>query len=368
MKKLLLVGFVLLSFSGCWKPYHEAMLCEIDTSETAFLIELAGENKQAENDSEAKLAKNMLSTKRIEIPYEWKSTGRRTTTGEWIPSFKLVLVDREPEDRVWTADANSGTSSGNQGIWVESKDSVGFSTGIVISARIEDNADAIKFLHNYPPRAKKEYKNSRGEVFHADMSDLAYVLDHNVYNRVSKVFAEEAAKYPMDECRERKNEIVAAIEADVVPFFEQRGITITTVGITGGFTYQNKKIQDAIDNVFEAQQDEEVARAETKAAEQRKEALRLIGQGEAQKELERAKGKASGTLAVAEAEAEAIKKVADAKAYELEQLQKDPAMYMKLKELEIQKIQAQQWDGVLPRFQAGGGSPSFLLSVPDQTK
>lgn len=348
----------MISSTGCMKPYHEAMLCEIETSETAFLIELEGDNEQAGFDSEEFLESNMLATKRIEIPYEFKSTGRWPNSGVWIPSTKLVLVDREPENRIWVVDANKGTGESDQGIWVESKDSVGFSTGVVISARIENDKDAIKFLFNYPPRADKAFTTQGGTwnetVFKAQMSDLAYVLDNNVRNRVAKIFAREAAKYPMDECREKKNEIIQAIEEDVVPFFKERGITITTIGMTGGFKYENPQIQAAIDKVFEAQQDEEVAKAESKAAEQRREALRLIGEGEAQKALEKAKG-----------EAEAIKKVADAKAYEVEQLRKDPEMYLKLKELEIQKVQADRWDGTLPKFQAGGSTPNFLMQIPE---
>lgn len=36
----------------------------------------------------------------------------------------------------------------------------------------------------------------------------------------------------------------------VVEFFKERGITITTIGQFGGFTYENPEIQKSIDEVF----------------------------------------------------------------------------------------------------------------------
>ena len=120
------------------------------------------------------------------------------------------------------------------------------------------------------------------------------------------------------------------------------------------------KIQDSIDQVFEAQQDEQVAIAESKAAEQRKLALKLTGEGEAAKILEAKKG-----------EAEGIKAVADAKAYELEKLNENPEAYIALKTLEVQMSQIESWDGTLPQTLFGTGTgeqPSLLLNIDKLTK
>ena len=48
---------------------------------------------------------------------------------------------------------------------------------------------------------------------------------------------------------------------DNAPEEKERGITITTIGQFGGMTYENTKIQDAIDQVFISQQEKERAAA-----------------------------------------------------------------------------------------------------------
>ena len=47
----------------------------------------------------------------------------------------------------------------------------------------------------------------------------------------------------------RKVELIATVKEDVVPFFAERGIEVTTIGQFGGFRYENPKIQEAIDQV-----------------------------------------------------------------------------------------------------------------------
>ena len=139
----------------------------------------------------------------------------------------------------------------------------------------------------------------------------------------------------------------------VVPYFKKKGISILALGQFGGFTYENPEIQKSIDAVFQAQQDEEVAKAEAKAAEQRKMALKLKGEGEAAQVLEARRG-----------EAEGIKLVADAKAYELSQLQENPEAYLALKQLEIEQTRLERWDGKYPTTLFGGNAdtPGMLLN------
>lgn len=358
--RTILAGLCVLLFAGCMQPYHEEVLVDINTNETPFLIELEGDNEQATLKSEDYLRKKLVQSKRIMIPYRWKQTGRQYIgwNGLWIPSARLILVDRQPETREWVSNSNQGTSKRDQGIWVESSDSVGFSTGISITARIDDHENAVKFLYNYPPKRKKDIKDNSGwdtVVYQVDVTSLEEIMDREVRTKVQEIFADKAAEYTMDNLRDKKQEIMVTLRQEVVPFFADRGITITTIGMFGGFTYENPKIQEAIDEVFRQQQDEEVAKAEAKAAEQRKEALRLIGEGKAQQAIEVARG-----------EAEGIKLVADAKAYEIEQLQKDPETYLKLKAIEVEMRRLEKWDGRYPNYllQSGGEGHNMLLNLP----
>ena len=265
------------------------------------------------------------------------------------------------------ADLNKGTSRRDEGIWVESSDSVGFSTGISITARIADEANAVKFLYNYPPKSSRvvSVASSYKDEYVVGVAQLGDIMDGEVRTKIQEVFAEKAAEYDMDELRSKKKEIIAAIREQVIPFFAERGITITAIGMFGGFTYENPQIQEAIDKVFEAQQDEEVAKAEAKAAGERKEALRLQGEGQAQREIEVARGQAEAVKLDAEAKAVAITSVADAKAYELDKLTVNPEAYLTLKQLDIEQRRLDRWDGQYPQYYLGTGSNAGLnLFVP----
>jgi len=348
---------VFIGLSGCSmfiQPFEEPKFVEIGTSESAFMIPLSGDTtKQKEFNSEELTSAHLIAMKRVRVPREWVQTGRKWLlgigpySGYYQPQVRVVKVDRGQCTVEWHGQ--------NNGIWAESKDSVGFSTGISLTARIKDSTDAITFLSNYPPEQKTDETDV--EVCCGSLPD---VLNEEVRARVQKVFAEQAAAEDMDTLRDKKKEILEAIEKDVVDFFQTRGITITTVGQFGGFTYENPKIQDSIDKVFQEQQDKEVALAETKAAEQRKEALKLKGEG-----------KAAEAVAAAEGEAEAIKKVADARAYEAEQLAEREEFYLRLKDLEVQMEWLDKWDGTLPTYMmnaGGNGTTDLLLQVPTPNK
>jgi regulator of protease activity HflC (stomatin/prohibitin superfamily) len=335
-------------------------MVDINTSEVAFLVETIndagqaaiappgkGENQTADGDEISFYEQRMVNARKVEIPYYWKQTKRvylfaGSGNGKWSPAARLIVVNTQPETREWTSDSSNGSSSKNQAIWVESQDSVGFSTGVSVTARIQDKKDAIKFLSNYPPKTNRKVMAEGGEAFNVEITSLEQVMDEEVRVKIQEVYAYECASYTMDDLRSKKQEILDKVQEVVVPFFAERGISITTIGQFGGFKYENPEIQKSIDKVFQAQQDEEVAVAETKAAEKRKEALKLEGEGEAAKKL-----------AEAEGEAQSIQAVADAKAYELEKLNDNPKAYITLKMIEIAKEGFDKWDGTLPRFLMG---------------
>ena len=167
-------------------------------------------------------------------------------------------MNRSPVTREWTmpqGPAQNGTVARglvDKAIWIESADSVGFSMGFTCTAFIAED-DAAKFLYWYPS------------------GSLANVMDSEVRGRIQQVAAEVAAKYPLDQLRAKKQEIADGVKRDVTNFFALRGVTVTTVGMFGGMTYENPAIQKAIDETFIAQQLKVVAEAkkerEARAAE-----------------------------------------------------------------------------------------------------
>jgi hypothetical protein len=220
---------------GCG-PVQTEKFADIKTNETAFVIPLEGESKsgQAKFFSEEYLKENKVPTKRISLSQRKKTTGRWSWNYEWIPTVTVITVDRSPITREWTSDATSGTSNKNQALYVESADSIGFGVGIIISASILEE-DTPRFLYRYGGKP------------------LADIIDNNVRGRIGAILSREFAKYDLETGRRMKNDITKIIQDDIIPFFKQDGITISSVGLAEGLVYEDKEIQNAINKKFTAE-------------------------------------------------------------------------------------------------------------------
>lgn len=344
----LVVGLLCIAgLTGCIKPYDKPEFVEIDTSDTGFLIPLEGDaTAQQKFQSEDYLAQRKVATKRVQITHRWLQEGRFPTDGRWIATVRLVKVNRSPITRTWTTPENTSAGSPakrtDEAIWIESADSVGFSMGFACTAFISEE-DAARFLYWYPS------------------GSLADVMDHEVRGRIQQVAAEVAAKYPLDDLRSRKQEIADAVKEDVTGFFAKRGVTVTTIGMFGGMTYENPEIQRSIDGTFIAQQLKVVAEAKFEAQKKENERIELEADANAEKERREALGQADAKKTTAAAEAEAIREVNRA----LNEAAQNPVLYQ-LKALDVEKARIEKWDGKYPTYYmgAGTGGPNLLLQMP----
>src|SRR5204863_870504 len=174
---------------------------------------------------------------------------------------------------------------------------------------------------------------------------LADVMDHEIRGRIQQVGAEIAAKYPLDALRSRKQEIVDAVKNDVTNFFAARGVSITTVGMFGGMTYENPEIQKSIDQSFIAQQLKVVSEAKFEAQKKENERMELEANGIAEKARREAQGQADSRKTAAAGEAEAIRLINSAAI----EAQQNPLL-MQLKGLEVEKARIEKWDGRYPQM------------------
>ena len=329
MGKVAACMLMILSVSGCYRPFEPVKLEAISNTETAFLLPYVGDlKKQTSTDNEDFLKSKLVYAQQIKIPQQWVPHGYEYlgANGKWQDAAILIKVDTSPVTREWTADPNSGTSNKNEAIWVMTADQVEFSTGWSITARIVSKEDAVLFLHNYPS------------------GSLKTVLDSEVRAKLQTTFGLEVTDLPMDTLRKAATPHIKNTVTEVTEFFKGRGITITNLGISGGFIYKDQSIIDMLVKVFNAEQEKNVAKAKN----------------EAQEELNKT------TLSIKKTEADGIKAVADAKLYELEKTQQNLEDYVMLKQLELQKELLTKWDGSFPNFFNGGGSnPNMLLQLPE---
>lgn len=341
-----LCGSALLT--GCMKPYDAPEYVDVASNETAFVIPLEqGAAAGVKFDSEQYLESKKVAAKRIQVPHRWSQTGRFSTDGEWIDTITVLKVDRSPVTRQWENGGaanreNKNTRAKDQAIWLESMDSIGFSTGFSVTAYIEE-ADTARFLYSYKTSA------------------LAQVMDQELRARIQAVASEVSAAYQMDDLREKKNELIDKIRTDVVPFFKAKGITITTIGQFGGFLYENEAIQLAIDDTFVAQQAKVKNAALLEAQTDANKRIELAALADAQASRTKAKGEADGKLSVFQAEADGITAVNKA----LAAANQNPQL-VELKRLDVEKVKAEKWDGKLPVWVQGG--QGMILNVQDAPK
>jgi hypothetical protein len=335
------VALALPLISGCSRSYDTPEYADIDTAERAFVVPLEGDTSdQAKFQSEDFLEQHKVAAKRVQITHRWSQTGRTVLwmeIGQWIPDVRLIKVNRSPVTRQWTADADK-----DKAIWLESADSVGFSMGFMVSAFITET-DAAKFLYWYPA------------------GSLADVMDSEIRARIQQDAAEAAAKYPLDDLRGKKQEIMNVVSADVIPFFAGRGITVSTIGMYGGMTYENPLIQQSIDEVFIAQQLKNVNLAKFEAQEKANEQIDLEASGVAKKAMTIAEGEAQARITAAQAEAKSIEIVNKALVTGA-----GPQLFA-LRQLDIEKARVEKWDGQYPTYFLGGSLPGLLISVPSPT-
>lgn len=319
---------ILLTFgTGCYRPFEPVKLEVIQPNEEAFLLPFT-ENieRQTSTHTEEYLRKSLVHTQQVKIPQQWVPKGYETIypNGDWKDAAILVRVDKSPVTREWTADSNSGTSSKNEAIWVMTSDQVEFSTGWTCTARVATRDDAVKFLHNYPNGA------------------LTQVMDQEVRARIQSAFGLEVTDLPMEELRTKATPHIQTVTTDVISFFAERGITITNLGISGGFVYKDPSIVKQMVEVFNAEQAKMIAMAETATQQEKNKKLELEAQSRAQ-----------AILTERKAEAEGIKLVADAKSYELSKATENSEAYMQLKRFEIEQAKIEKWDGQYPHYFVG---------------
>lgn len=331
-----------LTLTGCWRPFEPIQLEVVEPNEEAFLLPYTDTvDKQAQTNSEEFLRKNLVHTQQVKIPQQWVPVGYEYlgANGAWRPAATLVKVDKSPVTREWTADTNSGTSTTNQAVWVMTSDQVEFSTGWTCTAYIASKDDAVKFLYYY--------RNG----------SLEKVMDTEIRAKIQSSFGLEVTDLSMTELRLKATPHILKVVEDVTTFFHERGITITNLGITGGFVYKDPSVIATMVKVFNAEQEKAIAMAGVAAQSETNKKIQL-----------EAEAKAKSILTVQQAEADGIKLVADAKAYEITKANEDSVTYMALKKVELEKLKLEKWDGKFPLYFMGSGDNlSLLLQTPDMS-
>jgi hypothetical protein len=245
------VLFIAIVLSACG-PYQKEVFEEIGTNETAFVVPLEGASKDGQGKfmSVDYLNQNKVASKRIVIPTRKRELGRTMGDFEWVPTVKVIKVNRTPISREWTKKPETGTAATVQAIGVESRDSIGFWVGVTTTGMITEE-DAAKFLYFFAGKP------------------LSDVMDQNVRPFIGQILATEFGSYELNECRTKKTDIFKIAYTKTVEHFKDKGITILNLGSSEGLIYENVRVQEAIDQNFVAEMDKTKAQHEKLAQDER---------------------------------------------------------------------------------------------------
>ena len=295
--KFFLMAIIAFGFvaGGCpCGPPKVEPIEEIKPNETAFVVPLEGATKkdQAQFMSLEYLEGAKVATKRVIIPVRERDIGRAWWSYEWIPTVKVIKVDRTPITREWTAEKSTGTTKANQAIYVESKDSIGFGVGVNVTAMIQEE-DAAQFLYAYAGKP------------------LQLILDQNVRGLVTAILSREFGVRDLQACKADKKPISDILDKEVKEKFAPFGVTVTNIGLVGGLAYEDKEIQKSINDAYVAEMSITQAQNEKKAQDERNELMvaKAIAERKAAEEFAKAQEAmiAKVRLQIEQIKAEAMK-------------------------------------------------------------
>src|SRR6202043_3238804 len=105
---------------------------------------------------------------------------------------------------------------------------------------------------------------------------LQSVMDTELRAKLQAEFGLEVTDVPMEELRKNATPHIKHVVSTVTQFFAERGITITNLGISGGFVYKDRSIQDMLVKVFNAEQEKTIMIAKTQAQQEENKRVLLI--------------------------------------------------------------------------------------------
>lgn len=231
-------------------------------SESAFFIPDVGANKdsQAAFGSEQYLKENKIAAKRFNVTHvKLPATGGYFEGDYYVPTGRLVILDRTPVSREWVAASHRGTSTGDQSFPCQTSEGLDYKVGVAISAFVtEDNA--AKFLYwfgvNPPPGDRKDPQVIFTSVYFA--RSLAQIMDTVVRSKVQALVCTEVVKRTLDKANNEMAAMMTGIETSVKAYMDSRGINLDFVGWADTAEFDHG-VQNAINRRFIADKDAAIA-------------------------------------------------------------------------------------------------------------
>ena len=225
--------------------YTEAIY--ILPNQSAFVIPDAGANKdnQAQFMSLDYLKANKVAAKRVVIPHV-KLSGSGGWSDYYVPSARVIIVDRSPYNREWVTAANRGTSNRNEGMPCQSSEGLNVTAGISIGVSVREE-DAARYLYYFGTVPPKGNPSDPAVVFTSvyDARSVADVMDKVGRGEVLSSTCQEISARTLNDDNKDAGAIMTNISKGMTAFLAERGITLDYIGWADTFTF-DPTVQRAI--------------------------------------------------------------------------------------------------------------------------
>jgi hypothetical protein len=231
-------------------------------NESAFWIPDVGANKdsQVQYESEAYLNSNKVPLKRFIVPHVHLQ-GSGSFFDFYVPSGRLIIVDRTPFSREWVDAAERGTSVRKEGFPCQSKEGLNITVGIAIGASVAEQ-NAAKYLYRFGVRPPSGDRSDPKVIFTSVYysRSVKEVMDDFGRKKVSEIVCDQITSRGFDQINAEAKLIKDTAAKTIVDFFAGYGISIDFVGWADTFTF-DKEVQEAVNRRYIASQDQAIAQA-----------------------------------------------------------------------------------------------------------
>lgn len=227
----------------------------IRPNQSAFWVPDVGDNKESQKKfmSEQYLEERKIPAKRYQVPHS-KLENSAFWKDFYVPSGRLILVDRTPYSREWVDAHDRGTSTRKEGFPCQSSEGINMTLGISIGVSVLEE-DSPRFLYRWGVYQDQNLDMSKPEnQFQSVLysRSLRDVMDNTVRNKVQSLVCAEYSKRTFDAGNRETSQIVEKMEENARKYLKSVGITLDFIGLADTINF-DPEIQRAVNDAYVAQ-------------------------------------------------------------------------------------------------------------------
>ncbi len=225
-------------------------------NESAFWIPDVGANKdsQVQLDGEAYLNANKVALKRFVVPHvKLTGSGGFLEWDAYVPTGRLIIVDRTAYSQEWVDAHDRGTSKTKQGYPCQSKEGLNLTVGVSIGASVLES-NAAKYLYRFgvksPAGERTDPKVIFTSVYYS--RSVKEVMEDYGRKKIQELICDQMSSRGLDQANAEAKLIKDTVVKTATDYFATIGITLEFLGWADTFTF-DPDVQKAINDAYAAQ-------------------------------------------------------------------------------------------------------------------